>query len=83
MKSKGESYFEPYIAKLEELVYGLAENIEEDVKPADDIADQILAAYENTDKYVVLSTDEQFERYNTVDDMVKIIFGLNEDEVTE
>ena len=83
MKTKGETYFEPYIAKLEELVYGLAENIEQDVKPADDIADQILAAYENTDKYVDLASDEQYERYNTVDDMVKIIFGLNEDEVVE
>lgn len=83
MKSKSETYFEPYIAKLEELVYGLAENIEQEVKPADDIADQILAAYENTDKYVTIATEEQYQRYSDVDELVKVIFGLNEEEVTE
>ena len=73
-------FYEAYIAKLEDLVNGLAEDIINDVEPAADIEDQILAAYNDTDKYLELSTDEQYDRYNDIDELVQIIYGVEDEE---
>ena len=77
--TKGGEFYEVYIAKLENLVNGLAEDIVNEVEPAADIEDQIMAAYDDTDKYVDLSTDEQYDRYTDIDELVKVIYGIEED----
>lgn len=79
-EAKGESLFEPYIAKLEDVVNGLADDIMNDVEPADDVVDQILAAYDDIDKYADLGTEAQAERFTDIDELVRIIFGLDEEE---
>lgn len=79
-EAKGGVFYEAYIAKLEDLVNGLAEDIINDVEPAADIEDQILAAYNDTDKYLELSTDEQYDRYNDIDELVQIIYGVEDEE---
>ncbi|MBR6878469.1 MAG: hypothetical protein IKM95_03680 [Bacteroidales bacterium] len=81
--TKGGEFYEGYIAKLESIVNGLADDLVNEKEPAADIDEQILAAYDNTDKYVELSTDEQYERYTEIDQLVKVIFGIEEEETAE
>ena len=81
--TKGGEFYEGYIAKLENIVNGLADDLVNEKEPAADIDEQILAAYDNTDKYVELSTDEQYERYTEIDQLVKVIFGIEEEETAE
>ena len=78
--TKGEELFEPYLAKLENVVNGLADDLMNDVEPADDIVDQILAAYDDIEKYGDLGSDAQAERFGETDSLVQLIFGLNEEE---
>lgn len=77
--TKGEELFEPYLAKLENVVNGLADDLINDVEPANDIVDQILAAYEDIEKYSELGSDEQAERFGETDELVQLMFGLNEE----
>ena len=72
--------FEPYLAKLEDLVNGLADDLINEVEPADDIVDQIVAAYDDIEKYADLGSDDQADRFEDTDELVRIIFGLDEEE---
>ena len=81
--TKAETMFEPYLAKLEDLVNGLADDLINEVEPAEDIVDQILAAYDDIEKYADLGSDDQADRFNDTDELVRIIFGLDEDEEQE
>lgn len=80
INTKGGEMMEPYIAHFEEVVDGLVNDIINDVEPADDIVDQLLAAYDDIEKYAVLGTDEQAERFGEADGIVAMIFGLDEEE---
>lgn len=81
--TKGEELFEPYLTKLEDVVNGLADDLVNEVEPAEDIVDQILAAYADIEKYADLGSEEQAERFGETDDLVKLIFGIEEEEVEE
>lgn len=83
LNSKCEGFFEPFLSKLETLVNGLADDLMNNVEPAEDITDQILAAYDDIDKYGNLGSDDQAERFGDIDEMVKIIYGLDEEEAAE
>lgn len=78
--TKAETMFEPYLAKLEDLVNGLADDLINEVEPADDIVDQIVAAYDDIEKYADLGSDDQADRFEETDELVRIIFGLDEEE---
>jgi len=78
LNTKCKDYYEPYISKLETLVYNLDEDMENGYEPTDEDIDNILSAYEDTDKYVDLASSYQYDRYEAIDQMVQEMFGLDE-----
>lgn len=81
INEKGGQMMEPYIVNLESIVEGLMNDIENGVTPnLDEALSPILDAYDNIEKYSILGTEEQYERFSQADEIIYHIYGLDEEE---